>query len=98
VLEADGRSYLIDKFGLPYWVSGAHAVPEGPVDPVKGPKRHKVAVPEALRHGGSEFAFEMFVDHTWDEEGVLWFLVRWFGYGPDDDAWQPSGRLPVAAV
>ena len=25
-------------------------------------------------------------------------LVRLFGYGPDDDTWQYSGRLPVAAV
>jgi len=38
------------------------------------------------------------VDHTWDEEGVLWLLVRWFGYGPEDDTWQHSGRLPVATV
>ena len=38
------------------------------------------------------------MDYTWDEKGVLWLLVRWFGYEPDDDTWQRSGRLPVAAV
>jgi len=41
---------------------------------------------------------ERVVDHTWDEERVLWVLVRWFGYGPEDDAWKHSSRLPVAAV
>jgi len=42
--------------------------------------------------------FERFVQHTWDAEGVLRLLVRWFGYGPDDESWKHSGRLPVAAV
>ena len=57
-----------------------------------------MSVPDALQPGGFEFVFEQFVDHTWDEEGVLWLLVRWFVYGPEDDTWQQSGRLPVAAM
>jgi len=73
-------------------------VPAGPVDPANRPKQPQVAVPDALQPGGSEFVFERFVDHTWNEEGVLWLLVRWFGYAPEDDTWQHSGRLPVAAV
>jgi len=76
VLEADERTYLIDQDGLPDRVSGAHVVPAGPVDPAKRPKRHQLAVPDALQPGGSEFVFEQFVDRTWDEEGVLWLLVR----------------------
>jgi len=83
---------------LPYWFSGDHVVPAGPVDPANRPKEPKVAVPEALQPGASEFALERFVDYTWDEEEVLWLLVRWFGVGPDDDTWHNSGRLPVAAV
>jgi len=98
VLETDGRTYLIDQDGLPYRVSGDHVVPAGPVDPANRPKQPQVAIPDALQPGGSEFVFERFMDHTWDEEGVLWLLVRWFGYGPEDDTWQHSGRLPVAAV
>jgi len=31
--------------------------------------------------------FERFVDPTGYDEGVLWFLVGWFGYGPEDDTW-----------
>jgi len=32
------------------------------------------------------------------QRSLFWLLVRWFGYGPEDDTWQHSGRLPVAAV
>jgi len=98
VWETDGRTYLIDRDGLPYRVSGDHVVPEGPVDPANRPKRPQVAIPDALQPGGSEFVFEWFVDHTWEEERVLWLLVRWFGYGLEDDTWKHLGRLPVAAV
>jgi len=97
VLETDGRTYLIDQDGLPYRVSGDHVVPAGLLDPTNPPKQPKVAVPDARQPGGSKFVFKWFVDHTWDEEGVLWLLVRWFSYGPDDDTWKQSGRLPVAA-
>ena len=48
VLETDGRTYLIDKGGLPYGVSGDPMVPAGPVDPEKRSKRPQVSVPEAL--------------------------------------------------
>jgi len=37
VLETDGRTYLIDQYGLPYRVSGNHVVPAGPVDPANRP-------------------------------------------------------------
>jgi len=97
VLETDGRTYLIDQDGLPYRVSGEHVVPAGLLDPANRPKQPQVAVPDARQPGGSKFVFEWFVDHTWDEEGVLWLLVRWFSYGPDDDTWKHSGRLPVSA-
>ena len=73
-------------------------VPAGPVDPANRPKQPQVAVADAVQPGGSELVFERLVEHTWDEEGVLCLLVRWFGYGPDDDTWKHSGRLPVAAV
>jgi len=71
VLEIDGRTYLIDQDGLPYRVSGDHVVPVGPVHPANRPKQPQVAIPDALQPNGSEFVFERFVDHTWDEEGVL---------------------------
>jgi len=98
VLETDGRTCLIDQDGLPNRVSGDHIVPSGPADPANRPKQPQVSVPDELQNGGSEFVLERFVDHTWDEEGVLWLLVRWLGYGLDEDTWQHSGRLPVAAV
>ena len=98
VLQTAGTTCLIDQDGLSYLVSGDHVVPAGPVDPASRPKQPQVAVPDALQPGGSEFVFERFADHTWDEVGVLWLLVRWVGYGLEDDTWQHSCRLPVAAV
>jgi len=85
MLETDGRIYLVDQDGLPYRVSGDHVVPAGPVDPVNGPARPQVAVPDALQQVVSECVFERFIDHTFDDEGVLWLLFRWFGFGPEDD-------------
>jgi len=76
VLETDGRTYLIDQVGLPYRVSGDHVVPSGPVDPANRPKQPQVAIQDALQPGGSQFVFKRLLDHTWNEEGVLWLLVR----------------------
>jgi len=70
-LEADERTHLIDKKGLPYTVSGEHVVPAGPVNSANRSKQPKAAVPDALHPGGSTFALDRFVDHTWDEDEVL---------------------------
>ena len=42
--------------------------------------------------------FELFLDNTWDEEGVLWLLVRYFGYRPKGDTEKNWTHLPVTAV
>jgi len=97
-LETDGRTYMFDRDGFPYRVSGDHVVPAGPVDPASRPQQPQVAVPDALQPGGSELVFERFVDHSWDVKGVLWLLVLLFGYGPEEDTWHPSGGLSVGAV
>jgi len=71
VLETGGRTYLIEQDGLRYEVRGDHVVPAGPVGPANRPNQQQVAVPDVLQPGGSYFVFKLFVDHTWDEEGVL---------------------------
>jgi len=64
VLETEGRTYLIDRDGLPYRVSGDHVVSASPVDPANRPKKPQGAIPDALQPGWSEFVFERFVDRT----------------------------------
>jgi len=98
VMGTDGRTYLIDQDGLAYRISGDHVMPAGPEGPANRPKQPKVAVPDVLQPGASEFVFERFVDHTLDEEGVLWLLFRWLGYEAEDNTWQHLGRLQFAAV
>ena len=70
MLETYGIACPVDQDGLPYRVSGDRVAPAGPVDPVNRPKKPQVAYPDARQPGGSNFAFECFVDHSWDEEGV----------------------------
>lgn len=42
---------------------------------------------------GLEFVWEAFVDHTRDEEDLLWLRVRWWGYSEAEDTWEPAGKF-----
>jgi len=98
VLETDGRTFLLDQYGIPYRVSADHVVPAGPIPVGERPSVPKLAVPEALREEGTEFVYEHFLGHSWDDDGVLWLKVSWFGYNEEEDTWQHSKRLPAADV
>lgn len=83
---------------MPYRVRRNHVVLARPADTDNRPERPQMAVPDALQPGGSDHVFERCMDHIWDEKGVLRFLVRWFGYEREQDAWKHLGRLPAATV
>jgi len=42
--------------------------------------------------GHEEFEVDRILDHR-DEAGERTYLVRWTGYGPDDDTWEPARHL-----
>jgi hypothetical protein len=42
----------------------------------------------AARNAG-EFFVDKIVDHTVRQRSKMTFRVRWKGYTPDDDTWQP---------
>ena len=44
-----------------------------------------------------EFEVESVLDHRVGENGEKEFLVRWSGYGEDDDTWEPAANLSGTA-
>ena len=50
---------------------------------------------EVALHSSEEFFIEQILEHTGDKSrrGTLSFKVRWTGYSPDDDTWEPYENL-----
>jgi Chromo (CHRromatin Organisation MOdifier) domain len=45
-----------------------------------------------------EFVFERITGMKKLNDGNLRYKVRWYGYGPEDDTWEPSAHLPAASL
>ena len=41
-----------------------------------------------------EFAIDRIVGHGEDNDGLPIYRVRWYGYSPQDDTWEPAGNIP----
>lgn len=97
ILDADGWTFLLDVDGSPYRVSN-DLVTRAPPPSRRDPSRRKrTAILIQTESEGREYVYVKFVDHAW-EKGKLLLKVRWFGFNPGDDTWEPSERLPVADV
>jgi len=48
--------------------------------------------------GGTEYVFERFVAHKFDDDGNLFLQVRWFGFRSKDDTWKLATSLPRESV
>lgn len=50
---------------------------------------------EVAQHNSQEFVIEAILEHQGSRErrGTMSFKVRWFGYGPEDDTWEPYAHL-----
>ena len=45
-----------------------------------------------------EYAIERVVAHGETEAGTPIYHVRWYGYGPEDDTWEPAENLPAKFI
>jgi Chromo (CHRromatin Organisation MOdifier) domain len=45
-----------------------------------------------------EFVFKRIAGMKKFNDGTLRYKVRWYGYGPEDDTWEPSAHLPAASL
>jgi Chromo (CHRromatin Organisation MOdifier) domain len=45
-----------------------------------------------------EFLFERITGMKKLNDGTLRYKVRWYGYGPEDDTWEPSAHLPASSL
>ena len=46
---------------------------------------------------GEVFEVEAVLERGQDDDGVVQYLVRWKGFGPDDDTWEPEEGLKESA-
>jgi Chromo (CHRromatin Organisation MOdifier) domain len=45
-----------------------------------------------------EYVFERITGMRQRSDGSIQYKVRWYGYGPSDDTWEPSAHLPKDAL
>ena len=67
------------------------ADPEGPhTDTAEDD--NNVAEPDSV-----EYAIDRIVTHRPDKDG-MYYRVRWYGYGPEEDTWEPEHHIPANFV
>jgi len=45
-----------------------------------------------------EYTIDDLIEEWVDDDGVSYFRVRWLGYAPEEDTWEPEANLPPAIV
>jgi hypothetical protein len=42
---------------------------------------------------GEHYAVERIMEEMLAEDGIVWYLIRWEGYEPDGDTWEPYEHI-----
>lgn len=94
ILRRDGHTFTVMAKGFPDRVSSDHVAraptPAGEMDSstmLHGPQ--EPVVPLDHEDTGKHFVWERFVAWDRDTDGDLWLKVRWWGYAPSEDTWEP---------
>jgi hypothetical protein len=56
------------------------------------------ASPSSDENPYEEFVIEPLLSHGVNDDGNVVMQVRWFGFGSDDDTWEPFTHLPKLEV
>jgi hypothetical protein len=48
--------------------------------------------------GAIEWKIDEIIDAQFDSRGKLWYEVQWFGYGVDENTWEPAYALQKCAA
>jgi len=103
VLQTDGHRFLVESPGGLRTVSSDH-VTGAPPPPARDAKCTRALRAQALFKVGDqikkgpEFVFERSLNHSWDDEGQLKVLVKWFGFPEQEATWQLASSLPWEAI
>jgi len=103
VLQTDGHRFLVESPKGLRTVSSDH-VTGAPAPPARDGKWTRALRAQALfKVGyqikeGPEFVFERFLNHSWDDDGQLKVLVKWFGFPEQEATWQLASSLPREAI
>jgi Chromo (CHRromatin Organisation MOdifier) domain len=57
-------------------------------------KTVRFTLPEPEPEAEREYVVERIVDAQSDDVGQPLYRVRWMGYSPEEDTWEPTGNLP----
>lgn len=67
---------------------------EQPPPPPRGVKRKKKAPsPPAEEESDTDYEVERILDKRIDNQGKVEYKIRWLGYRPSDDSWEPESNL-----
>ena len=51
--------------------------------------------PPEVVEGEEEYEVEAIIDHK-REKGTWWYLIKWKGYGPESNTWEPRQNITHA--
>ena len=73
-----------------------HAVHLSPYNETPQYGSNEIRPPPDLIDDAEEYEVDFIVRHKWNNKGQWLFLIRWKGYGPDDDSWETARNLKNA--
>ena len=112
VVETDGRVFKlrIGDDDVPVSSDRITPAPKSANTPARGNPGDALPSPVNTEEDGAmnpeednialegEYVFERITGMRQKSDGSVHYKVRWYGYGPDEDTWEPSAHLPRDAL